>query len=143
MLTLESLKTEVDAIRVVVDVAHSEAVKTRHLVDTHAHVFVVHGALLPGQQVVADAPGISLAHTREDLDDLSCGVFDINAGVKKISANVDTLMSDMADVKLDIASLKSEFQLMNQRQDGMDQRQDRMDRNIGAIMRHMGISPDE
>lgn len=185
MLTLESLKTEVNDLRETGRMAHSDSMETRQLLkaqtsmlnalrsdqiglrglmDQQARTLAEQGigigdlviAVSQTQQEVHnlrfDVQGlkVDVAGLQLDVKGLKVDVFGLKRDVKELKADVTGLQLNVYELKADVKGLKTDFNDLKTDVGGLktdvkDLKVDvkQMDRNIGAIMRHLGVEPDE
>jgi chromosome segregation ATPase len=169
MLTLESLKTEVDDLREICRMTDSNAMETRQLLTAQtstvnalrADQMVLRGLIdqqgrvLAGQGIGIGSLAIIMNQTQQEVHSLRTDVHDLKVGVTGLQLTVYELKSDVKDLKADVKIIHERLDGLETRLDGLETRldgletrmdrlegrQDRMDRNLVAIMRHLGVEP--
>jgi chromosome segregation ATPase len=171
MLTLDSLKTEVDGLRETVRVADSDSVETRQLLTAQTSTLnalrsdqIGLRGLMDQQARTLAEQGIGIGHLviainqtqqevhalrtdvhglKYDVTSLQLHVYDLKADVKDLKADVSVLKGDVKDLKSDVSVLKSDVKDLKSDVSVLKGDVKRMDQNIGAIMRHLGVELDE
>lgn len=148
MLTLESLKAEVDGLRFLVHMADSDSVQTRQLFKAQTQMMI---ALRADQQGIAaklHAQAETLAHQAAAIGDLVVSMNETQEVMRGLQIDAYDLKADVKTIKSDLGGMVLRQDRMDQRMGNMEQRmermehrQDRMGQNIDAIMRHLGVEP--
>jgi chromosome segregation ATPase len=143
MLTLDSLKTEVDGLRETVRMADSDSVETRQLLKAQTSTMNALREDQHGLRGLVDQQAKVLVEQATAIGALVISVNQTQQDVHRVQSDVRGLQIDMLDLRTDVKMFKSDFRHMAQRQDRTEARQDRMDKNLEAIMRHLGVEPVE
>src|SRR6266700_2532906 len=150
MLTIESLKTEVDDLRRACRMTDSNTMETRQLLTAQtstvnalrADQMVLRGLIdqqgtVPAEQGIGiGSLAIAMNQTQQEVHSLRTDVHGLKADVTGLQLTVYELKSDVKDLKSDVKGIHERLDRMEARQDRMEARQDRMDRNLVAIMQH-------
>lgn len=129
MLTLETLKTEVDDLRETVRMADSDSVETRQLLKAQTSTLNALRADQIGLRGLMDQQAKILGEQSIGIGNLVIAMNQTQQEVHALRSDVHGLKTDVKDLKTDVTDLKRDVT--------------RMDKNIGAIMRHLGVDPDE
>jgi chromosome segregation ATPase len=140
MLTLESLKTEVDDLRETVRMADSKAMGSRTVLEAF---LTAHGKSI-------DELAASSKEVQQDISRMKTEVRSTKAILGMMQFTVEDLKSDVASLREEVPKLREDLEDLQK--NAYDNTADlktlkgdvgRVDQNIGAIMHHFGIAPVE
>jgi chromosome segregation ATPase len=110
MLTLKSLKTEVDDLREIVRMTDSKVTGVRQLVEAQAVSLVKLHDAVTGLQTEMRAGfarlDASVQSLTSDIQARELNAYDLNANMKAVRTDVTTLKVDVATLKSDVSTLK-------------------------------------
>jgi chromosome segregation ATPase len=152
MLTLESLKTEVDDIRGACRMADSDAMQTRQLLTAQTSTINALRADQMGLRGLMDAQGrilseqgigignlvIAMNQTQQEVHALRTDVHGLKADVTGLQLNVYELKADVKDLKSDVKGIHERLDKMEVRMGGMEVRMDRMEVRMDGMEVRLG-----
>ena len=135
----------------------ADQIGLRGLMDQQARTLAEQGIGIGNLVISVNQTQQEIHNLRSDVAGLKVDVFSLKGDVTGLKADVTGLQLNVYELKADVKDLKNDMKVMHKRLDRMEtrldgieirlgrleERQDRTDRNIVAIMRHLGVEPDE